>query len=104
MLWRRELLKLFSGFCELVMETLWAVALVRLEVLSSASWNGLLCCLKCAVSQLLHTGVDAFVVVSVKFHAQHVSQVLKLEPVCLFAIPARFLLLRGGLFCQYDIH
>ena len=68
---------------------------VRLVVLSSASEDSLLCCLKYAVSQLLDTGV-----VSVKFSAQHVSQGLELGPVCLFVVPAWFRLLRGGLFCQ----
>ena len=73
---------------------------VRLVVLSSASGGGLLCCLKYAVSQLLETGVEVLAVVSVKFLAQHVSQVLELGPFCLFVVPAGFLLLRGGLFCQ----
>ena len=36
-LWQRGLLKSFSGFCELVMETLEVVAPIRLVVLSSAS-------------------------------------------------------------------
>ena len=73
---------------------------VRLAVLSSSSGDGLLCCLKYAFSQLLDTGVDVLAVVSVKFFAQHVSQVLELGPVCLFVVPAGILLLRGGLFCQ----
>ena len=45
-LWQRELLKLFYGFCELVVEALLVVAPVRLVVLPSASGDGLLCCLK----------------------------------------------------------
>ena len=73
---------------------------VRLVVLPSASGDDLLCCLKYALSQLLGTGVDVIAVVSVKFPAQRVSQVLELGPVCLFVVPAGFLLLRGGLFCQ----
>ena len=76
------------------------VAPVRLVVLSSDSGDGLLCCLEYAVRQLLNTGVNVLTVVSVKFSAQHVSQVLELQPYCLFVVPAGFLLLRGGLFCQ----
>ena len=76
------------------------VAPVRLVVFSSASGDGLLCCLEYAVRQLLDTGVDVLTVVSVKFSAQHVSHVLELRQVCLFVIPAWFLLLRGGLFRQ----
>ena len=73
---------------------------VRLVVLLSASGDGLLYCLKYAVSQLLDIGMYVLAVVSVKFSAQHVSQVLELGPFCLFVVPAGFLLLRGGLFCQ----
>ena len=51
-------------------------------------------------SQLLDSGVNVLAVVSVKFPAQQVSQVLELRPVCLLLVPAGFLLLRGGLFCQ----
>ena len=40
------------------------VAPVTLVVLSSASGDGLLCCLKYAVSQLLDTGVDPIAVVT----------------------------------------
>ena len=54
---------------------------VRLVVLSTASGDGLLCCLEYAVSQLLDTGVDVPTVVSVKFSAQQVSQLLELQPV-----------------------
>ena len=49
---------------------------VRLVVLLSASEDGLLRCLKYAISQLLDTGVDVLAVISVKFSAQHISQVL----------------------------
>ena len=73
---------------------------VRLVVLSSASGDGLLCCLEYAVCQLLDTGVDVLTVASVKFSAHYVSQILELQPVCLFVVPTGFLLLRGGLFCQ----
>ena len=76
------------------------VAPVRLVVLSSASGDGLLCCLEYAVRQRLDTGVDVLTVVSIKFSPQNVSQVLELQPVCLFVVPAGFLFLRGGLFCQ----
>ena len=61
---------------------------VRLVVLSFALGDGLLCCLKYAVGQLPDTGVDVLAVVSVKFSAHHVSQVLKLGPVCVFVVPA----------------
>ena len=59
------------------------VAQVRLVVRFSASGDGLLCCLKYAVSQLQDIGADVLAVVSVKFSAKHVSQVLELGPVCL---------------------
>ena len=99
-LWWRELFKSFSGYCELVMEALYVIAPVWLAVLCSASGDGLLCCLKYAVSQLLDAGVDVLAVVRVKFSAQHVSQALELGPVCLFVVPAGFLLMRDCLFCQ----
>ena len=47
---------------------------VRLVVLSSASGDGLFCCLEYAVRQLLDTGVDVLAVVSVKFSAQLACQ------------------------------
>ena len=64
---------------------------VRLVVLPSASGDGLLCCVKYAVSQLLDIGTDVLAVVIVKFSAQHISQVLELGPVCLFVVQVGFL-------------
>ena len=79
---------MFSGFCELVMETLQVVVPVRPVVLSSVSWDGLLRCLKYAVGQLLDSGVDDIAVVRMNFSAENVGQVLELGPVCLFVDPA----------------
>ena len=48
------------------------VAPVRLVIISSASWDGVLPCLKYEVSQLLNASVDVLATVKVEFSAQSV--------------------------------